>query len=181
MRCGQSKVAEGEFPLSAIDSDAGTKTRAFDDIRYDNRNEDLAVGAEGTIGFQYTPLADDSENTSVMYLFTIGDSSDYVRMTIDTSGNLAFTVRSGNVQQCNIFDDLAHVRGTTYTIFGAWKANDFELYVDGSSFGTPDTSGSVPADLKQPLFIGQHSSPATNWAANGNLKHLKIWIVTGKR
>ena len=63
-----------------------------------------------------------------------------------------FEVRTGNMEQAFIRQFTAYSNGI-HKIAGAYKANDFVLYVDGVQVGS-DTSGSIPA-LSQ-LYLGNY-------------------------
>ena len=81
-----------------------------------------------------------------------GNYGEYMALYFNADKYPTFEVRTGNTEQAVIRQLTAYSTGI-HKIAGAYKANDFVLYVDGVQVGS-DTSGSIPA-LSE-LYLGTY-------------------------
>jgi len=96
-------------------------------------------------------------------LMLIGTTGNFIEILTNATGKANGFVYNGSTQ-ANILSTATYSSGDTLKIALAYKANDFALYVNGTSQGT-DTSGAIPSSLAQ-LIINDYLSAGYN-TANG--------------
>jgi len=94
-------------------------------------------------------------------LMLIGTTGNFIEILTNATGKANGFVYNGSTQ-ANILSTATYSSGDTLKIALAYKANDFALYVNGTSQGT-DTSGAIPSSLAQ-VIINDYLSAGYNTA-----------------
>lgn len=160
-----AQVEAGSFPSTYIPTGGSAVARNADDDEYA-----VVVSGPRTISAEFTP---DYIGSAVTVL-DLSDGSDDNRTTLEVTaaGKARLVVKSGASTVADITGTTTLVAGTTYTLAAAVDTNDAELYVSGSSEGTPDISLNLPAASTK-IDIG--SSQAASQPAFGNIRNVKIF------
>lgn len=150
-----AQVEVGTFPSSYIFPAVGT--RAAEDLRYDNTNEEIMEGAAGTIIFVATPDFDSTETgnrTLIDTRSTVGDN-DGLRWRW-SGGDTAFEAlfRSGGATSAILLSTSTPVRGKPGVCSAAWDTNDFRLVMNGVEEAS-DISGAAPVTMDNDFFVGE--------------------------
>ena len=85
----------------------------------------------------------DSTNGSILFATDKVSTGAIIRVFYTSANALRFDVFNGSSFQCLISAGAYNV-GDRVKVAGAYKNNDFVMYVNGTQIGT-DTSGTVPA------------------------------------
>jgi hypothetical protein len=151
----------GSYPTSYIPTTSAAVTRNADAISKTGISA-LIGQTEGTI-FGDIIINSESSPTMILFLSSAGTYSDAVYMQQPASDTVNFRVFSGGTVQCLItYSGLTN--GQRVKIAGAYKANDFVLYVNGVQAGT-DTSGSVPSGLSR-IEVGSYDEVGAPYFQN---------------
>lgn len=168
-----------EHPTSRYPTTTATATRQADDIRYpDDGNATLA---QGSVICSYVLPAHDYTSASVApVLFSLeSGTTDYAVLKWYDPGTATdvgqFTVASASSVVATINGSTDILDGTARTIAGSWAANDFDLYVDGASEGTPDNAGNAPT-LGTSMRLGM-SGGATGMS--GDITRCRVFDSAG--
>jgi len=171
-------VKVGGTLTSYVPTTTGTVERYFDNIEYDNRNEEIVAGIEGAILVEYVPLYDIAlENNSTHYVIAAGvDADDLIGIYWDqASGEYKFQVRVSGTNQALVGGGGTAARGVSQTLGITWKANEVRGFVDGVQVGVTDSSATVPALDSSVLVLGNTTPAAAATSANGHIKNVKTW------
>jgi len=121
------------------------------------------TGISSLIGATEGTLFVEAKVTIGGRLMLIGTTGNFIEILTNATGKANGFVYNGSTQ-ANILSTATYSSGDTLKIALAYKANDFALYVNGTSQGT-DTSGAIPSSLAQ-LIINDYLSAGYN-TANG--------------
>ena len=141
------------------------------------RNQETCVDAtptinseEGVLYAEIAALADDGTNRRIE--LTDGTSNNRIGIGLTTVANqIKYFLIADGVSQVNLNVTISNTLQYNKIAF-KYKANDFELYVNGSSVST-DTSGSVSA--ANALNVLDFSSLSSTNVLYGNTKDLQVF------
>ncbi len=172
----------GEHPSSYIPTTTGSVARAADVLRYEGLANVGGVGSNqaGAVTAQF--LIANFDAASSQFIWSLSDggvSADRIQQFIGGAGDRAWfygqsTEDGAHVSIADTTTDV--VDGTAHTFHSTWRADDFRVYVDGASEGTPDTVAPNPADDLDQLHIG--SDHNNGQIANGNISKVTIYPAT---
>ena len=132
----------GSYATSYIPTTSASVTRNADVISKTGISS-LIGQTEGTLFVDAYITGKDSSNGSILLATDKVSSGAIIRILYTQTDALRFDVFNGSSFQCQISAGAFNV-GDRLKIAGAYKNNDFAMYVNGTQIGT-DTSGSVPA------------------------------------
>jgi len=91
-----------------------------------------------------------------LFQFTDGTANSVIQVFVTSSGGINCQVTDATVSQATVLASVGTiVAGNVYKLAFRFAPNDFALYVNGVSQGTPDTSGTMPVLNK--LYIGSNT------------------------
>jgi hypothetical protein len=134
----------GAYATSYIPT-LGTSATRVADAASKTGISSLIGQTEGTLFAEFNARSL-SETRRVFY--TYQDGNNFIMLTLQSTNDLRFLVFAGGAIQANFTTPI--VNGNV-KMAGAYKANDFVLYVNGVQIGT-DTSGTVPATSS--VYVG---------------------------
>jgi hypothetical protein len=117
---------------------------------------------EGTLFVEFV-VDSSSSPTMAFFVSAAGVFDNAIWIQQNASDSVIFRVFSGTTEQCSI-TKTGLTNGQTVKIAGAYKANDFVLYVNGVQVGT-DNSGTIPSSLSQ-LEIGSYAEVGSPYNQN---------------
>jgi hypothetical protein len=117
---------------------------------------------EGTLFAEFV-VDSSSSPTMAFFVSAAGVFDNAIWIQQNASDSVIFRVFSGTTEQCSI-TKTGLTNGQTVKIAGAYKANDFVLYVNGVQVGT-DNSGTIPSSLSQ-LEIGSYAEVGSPYNQN---------------
>jgi hypothetical protein len=117
---------------------------------------------EGTLFVEFV-VDSSSSPTMAFFVSAAGVFDNAIWIQQNASDSVIFRVFSGTTAQCSI-TKTGLTNGQTVKIAGAYKANDFVLYVNGVQVGT-DNSGTIPSSLSQ-LEIGSYAEVGSPYNQN---------------
>jgi hypothetical protein len=135
----------GSYATSYIPTTSAAVTRNADVISKTGISS-LIGQTEGTIFVDAYLTGKDISNSSILLATDKVSSGAIIRIFYTQSDALRFDVFDGSSFQCQISAGAYNV-GDRVKVAGAYKNNDFVMYVNGTQIGT-DTSGSVPTTDK---------------------------------
>jgi hypothetical protein len=136
-----AQVEEGAYATSYIPTTAASVTRGADAASKTGISS-LIGQTEGTLFVDAVLTGKDSANGSILLATDKVSSGAIIRIIYTNANALRFDVFDGTSFVCQISAGAYNV-GSRLKIAGAYKANDFILYVNGTQIGT-DTNGTVP-------------------------------------
>lgn len=139
------QIEAGSYPTSYIPTTSAAVTRNADAI-YKTGISSLIGQTEGTIFCDAYLTGTDTSNGSILIATDKASSGAIIRIIYANGVALRFDVYDGSSFQCLISAGAYNV-GDRVKVAGAYKNNDFVMYVNGTQIGT-DTSGSVPTTDK---------------------------------
>jgi hypothetical protein len=139
------QLEEGSYPTSYIPTTSAAVTRNADVISKTGISA-LIGQTEGTIFCDAYLTGTDTSNGSILIATDKASSGAIIRIIYANGVALRFDVFDGSSFQCLISAGAYNV-GDRVKVAGAYKNNDFVMYVNGTQIGT-DTSGSVPTTDK---------------------------------
>ena len=113
-----------------------------------------------------------SSPTMAFFVSAAGVFDNAIWIQQSASDSVIFRVFSGSSAQASI-TKTGLTNGQTVKVAGAYKANDFVLYVNGVQVGT-DTSGSIPASLSQ-IEIGSYAEVGSPFNQNRPIKQAIVF------
>ena len=155
------------FATSYIKTAGTTITRAAETC---NNSKPSVNSTEGVLYCEIAALADDGTNRRIE--LTDGTSSNRIGIGLTTVANqIKYFLIAGGASQVNLNVTISNTLQYNKIAF-KYKANDFELYVNGSSVST-DTSGSVSA--ANTLNVLDFSSLGSTNVLYGKVKGLAVY------
>ena len=140
--CWGAQFEQGSYPTSYIPTTSAAVTRNADVISKTGISS-LIGQTEGTIFADAVLTGKDSTNGSILFATDKVSTGAIIRVFYTSANALRFDVFNGSSFQCLISAGAYNV-GDRVKVAGAYKNNDFVMYVNGTQIGT-DTSGTVPA------------------------------------
>jgi hypothetical protein len=135
------QLEAGAYATSYIPTLAASATRVADAASKTGISS-LIGQTEGTLFVDAVLTGKDSANGSILLATDKVSSGAIIRIIYTNANALRFDVFDGTSFVCQISAGAYNV-GSRLKIAGAYKANDFILYVNGTQIGT-DTNGTVP-------------------------------------
>ena len=132
----------GSYATSYIPTTSAAVTRNADQISKTGISS-LIGQTEGTLFADAVLTGKDSTNGSILFATDKVSTGAIIRVFYTSANALRFDVFNGTSFQCLISAGAYNV-GDRVKVAGAYKNNDFVMYVNGTQIGT-DTSGTVPA------------------------------------
>jgi hypothetical protein len=139
------QVEAGSYPTSYIPTTSAAVTRNADAISKTGISS-LIGQTQGTIFADAYLTGTDTSNGSILIATDKASSGAIIRIIYANGVALRFDVYDGSSFQCLISAGAYNV-GDRVKVAGAYKNNDFVMYVNGTQIGT-DVSGTVPATNK---------------------------------
>jgi hypothetical protein len=155
----QSEI--GAYPTSVVPTLAASVTRGAD-LASKTGISSLIGQTEGTLFVEFV-VDSSSSPTMAFFVSAAGVFDNAIWIQQNASDSVIFRVFSGTTEQCSI-TKTGLTNGQTVKIAGAYKANDFVLYVNGVQVGT-DNSGTIPSSLSQ-LEIGSYAEVGSPYNQN---------------
>jgi hypothetical protein len=155
----QSEI--GAYPTSVIPTLGAALTRGADAASKTSATA-LIGQTEGTLFVEFV-VDSSSSPTMAFFVSAAGVFDNAIWIQQNASDSVIFRVFSGTTEQCSI-TKTGLTNGQTVKIAGAYKANDFVLYVNGVQVGT-DNSGTIPSSLSQ-LEIGSYAEVGSPYNQN---------------
>ena len=144
-----AQVEAGAFPSTSIETGASAATRNADILTFPAAGN--ADSFPMTIYAEVTPQQIGAQG----YVMDVADgANNRASLSISSAGKANIEVFSGGASQASVTGTTTLAVGTTYKLAAVIAANHVELYVDGTSEGTPDDSVTVPASIAS-IYIGQ--------------------------
>ena len=140
-----AQLEAGSYPTSYIPTTSAAVTRNADVISKTGISS-LIGQTEGTIFADAYLTGTDTSNGSILIATDKASSGAIIRIIYANGVALRFDVFDGSSFQCLISAGAYNV-GDRVKVAGAYKNNDFVMYVNGTQIGT-DVSGTVPATDK---------------------------------
>jgi len=160
------QVESGSFPTTYTPTGASSATRNADVLTYSAvGNADsfpMTVSAEVTSG-----LDDAGRIVSV----SDGSLDNRANLLISTGYAPQLFVKSATTTVASITSTTSVVPKSTVTVTGVVSANDFELYLNSASTGTPDTAGDAPSGITT-IEVGNLTGGSDQ--LNGTIRNVKI-------
>lgn len=160
----------GAYATSLIPTLAATATRGADACSKTGISS-LIGQTEGTLFAEFVVDSSTSPNMP-FFVSAAGLFDNAIWIQQSASDSVIFRVFSGTTAQCSI-TKTGLTNGQTVKVAGAYKANDFVLYVNGVQVGT-DNSGSIPSSLSQ-LEIGSYSEVGAPFNQNRPVKQALLF------
>lgn len=136
---------------------------------------DLANPSQGSIVGTFTLPDEDTSTGPQLIQMHDGTTDNTIEMLVDAATDSGFFfVQDETVTQASITGTTDVSDGTEHTLAGSFGTDDFELFIDQTSEGTPDTSGSVPTTTK--ISIGADQGGTSNF--EGHIKTIKVFSKT---
>jgi hypothetical protein len=163
-------------PPTYIETAAAAVTAGDQAPIYDISGTDIIDGSGNLVGkkqieFDFTPGT--SANPATTYLFMLSDNSasDWVALAWDTNEKLLLLDESGTFITSS---SAMNVPGTTYSVKAVinFTADDYEIFIDGSSEGTDATARTSPTGITD-LNIGalyDESAQVDGWVNKVTVK-----------
>ena len=126
---------------------------------------------EGTIYIRAHQLIDTNDTSSILNL-NDDSNSDLIRFTRRSGDNAKYEVKTAGSTIVNLDQGGIWGADTAVDVIGAWKADDFEHFVDGARVGSGDQGGDVPPGLLT-LRIGTDSGGSDQF--NGSIARITLW------
>jgi hypothetical protein len=161
---------QGSYPTSYIPTLGASVTRVADAASKSSISS-LIGQTEGTLFAEFV-VDSSSSPTMAFFVSAAGVFDNAIWIQQSASDSVIFRVFSGSSAQASI-TKTGLTNGQTVKVAGAYKANDFVLYVNGVQVGT-DTSGSIPASLSQ-IEIGSYSEVGSPFNQNRPIKQTLLF------
>jgi len=165
-------IESGQVEAAAfLSSDIRTTTTAV------TRNADVGAPSFAAAGNASYPMTAKvtyvpSQVSQIGVLLDVNaGANDRVELSVTAAGKARVRVIDGGSTVADITGTTTLVIGTSYDIAFALATNDCELYVDGASEGTPDTSLTLPA-APTDINIGSDYNDANQHYGNESLVQL---------
>jgi hypothetical protein len=155
----------GAYATSYIPT-LGTSVTRVADAASKTGISSLIGQTEGTLFAEFV-VDSSSSPTMAFFVSAAGVFDNAIWIQQSASDSVIFRVFSGSSAQASI-TKTGLTNGQTVKVAGAYKANDFVLYVNGVQVGT-DTSGSIPASLSQ-IEIGSYAEVGSPFNQNRPIK-----------
>lgn len=156
-----AQLEAGSYPTSYIPTLGAAVTRNADLISKTGISS-LIGQTEGTLFAEFVINSSSAPNMA-FFVSAAGVFDNAIWIQQSASDSVIFRVFSGTSQQC-LITKTGLTNGQTVKVAGAYKANDFVLYVNGVQVGT-DNSGSIPSSLSQ-LEIGTYAEVGSPYNQN---------------
>jgi hypothetical protein len=160
-----AQVELGSKPTSYIPTTTATATRIADVLTYDITGNGLT---RGTLAAKHVISGTEATFAAEM---ANGAASERV-VAYQTGGKAATLIAAGGVTQASITGSTDVNDGVEHETRVTYAEDDVTLYVDGTSEGTPDTSGTAPAGLTR-LYVG--ASNASTFQANSPVYGVQLY------
>jgi hypothetical protein len=134
-------------PKSYVKTVSAAVSRVNDDLEVDASDGNVGgTGGDKQLRLSADVLLPDEDLTSIGYIVTVSDGTGTNRAEVlaTPAGDAGRTFGAASGTQWDITGSTDIADGERHHVEGRWKPNSAELYVDGSSEGTPDTSCSPP-------------------------------------
>lgn len=139
-----SQPEAGTFPSSHIPTTVATATRNADTLTWSTTGNFNA--AKGVIYCEADILAAAGPARGIVSIDS-GNTNNTHYLTVGATEAVSAVIRSGGSGQATVLSSSVMAAGVPARLAEAYNTDDFELYFNGASEGTPDTSGTVPASL----------------------------------
>jgi hypothetical protein len=160
-----AQLEAGAYATSYIPT-LGTSVTRVADAASKTGISSLIGQTEGTLFAEFV-VDSSSSPTMAFFVSAAGVFDNAIWIQQSASDSVIFRVFSGSSAQASI-TKTGLTNGQTVKVAGAYKANDFVLYVNGVQVGT-DTSGSIPASLSQ-IEIGSYAEVGSPFNQNRPIK-----------
>jgi hypothetical protein len=160
-----AQLEAGAYATSYIPTLGASVTRVADAASKTGISS-LIGQTEGTLFAEFV-VDSSSSPTMAFFVSAAGVFDNAIWIQQSASDSVIFRVFSGSSAQASI-TKTGLTNGQTVKVAGAYKANDFVLYVNGVQVGT-DTSGSIPASLSQ-IEIGSYAEVGSPFNQNRPIK-----------
>ena len=157
-----AQLEAGAYPTSYIGPTLGASVTRGADAASKTGISSLIGQTEGTLFVEFVVNSSASPTMS-FFVSAAGVFDNAIWIQQSASDSVIFRVFSGTTEQCSI-TKTGLTNGQTIKVAGAYKANDFVLYVNGVQVGT-DNSGSIPSSLSQ-LEIGSYAEVGSPYNQN---------------
>lgn len=152
----------GGVASSPILTGAATATRNEDTLAFDDA--DNANMSTGTMQVSLlTPNWDNDATRVALLSLNDGTANNRSALALSSADDCIHNVTLAAAAQSAVQGGTNLSNGEIRTCRGTWATDDFKLYVDGVSVGTPDTSGSSPSNATiTKITIGNSGAGAGN-------------------
>lgn len=163
-----AQVEAGAFPTSYIPTTSSSVARNADVLTYP-----VAVDPPLTLYSEHVIATVNSGSTLRLLALHDGSSDNRVATRLHTDGGQRALVEAANVLTADINDGSTPSDNTLFSAAIAAATNDVEMYQDGASDGTPDTSAAMPTGITT-LNVGQVAGGSTG-QPNGTFREVKVF------
>jgi len=166
-----AQVVAGAVPSSYIITvSSAVATRTADNLYYKGDDGNINADGKGSVYVEALPPVS-TAGTHLVNLNDGGSASDRIFTIIDSSGFFAADSRASGGNDGVVDSTINALDGVSHSVMVKWKANSLQLFVDGTSEGTVDTSVDIPDDLDR-IAIGEAEAGAVR--LDGIVQRVKI-------